>query len=142
MTRTWDEHHYGFALNARQKSKDSTQVGAVLVSPEGADLLTAFNGPPRGVNDAIPARWERPTKYLFVSHAEENLISFAARMGIRTHECTVYVTHMPCARCARAMIQAGIVEVKHGSGVTSMPAEEFSAALEMLAEAGVKVTAL
>jgi dCMP deaminase len=139
---TWDRHHYGFAQHAATKSKDTTIVGAVLVSPDGADLLTGFNGPPRGVRDDVAERWLRPTKYLYVSHAEENLISFAARHGIRTEGCTVYVTHLPCARCSRALIQAGIKAVVYGDGTTSMPDEEFKAAREMLCEAGVEVRAL
>jgi len=113
-------------------------VGAVLVGPHREVLLTAYNGPPAGVKD-LPERFERPAKYLYASHAEANLIAFAARLGIRTEGCTVYVTHMPCAGCARTLIQAGIVKVVVGPGTTSMPEEEFAAAEEMFREAGVTV---
>lgn len=130
----------GFARHAATASKDTTKVGAVLVD-EGRVLLTAYNGPPKGVAD-LPARFERPTKYLFASHAEANLIAFAARAGIRTAGCTVFVTHKPCAACARTLIQAGIAAVVTGDGTTSMPAEEFEAAQIMLKEAGVAVLAL
>jgi dCMP deaminase len=129
-------YHYGFAVHAATASKDSTKVGAVLVGPEGEVRLTGFNGPPKGVAD-LPERFERPRKYLFASHAEANLIAFAAREGIRTKDCTVYVTHMCCAGCARSLIQAGVKEVRFGPGTTSMPAEEFEAATVMFAEAGV-----
>ena len=84
-------------------------------------------------------RRERPAKYLYASHAEANLIAFAAREGIRTSDCTVYVTHAPCAACARTLIQAGITTVVRGDGTTSMPKEEFEAAEVMLFEAGVRV---
>lgn len=134
----WQDYYYGFAKHAALKSKDSTQVGAILVGPEGDIRLTGYNGPPRGVGD-IPSRLERPTKYLFASHAEANLIAFAAREGIRTKDCTVYVTHCPCASCARTLIQAGIRNIFFGDGKTSMPAEEFHAARAMFAEAGVYV---
>lgn len=133
----WTKYYMGFAKHAALKSKDSTQVGAVLVGPEGEVRLTGYNGPPRGVQD-IAWRRDRPQKYLFASHAEANLIAFAAREGIRTKGCTVYVTHTPCAACARALIQAGIKSVVHGDGTTSMPAEEFEAAAAMFAEAGVE----
>lgn len=134
----WQDYFMGFARHAALKSKDSTQVGAVLVGPEGEIRLTGYNGPPRGVIDT-PARRERPAKYLFASHAEANLIAFAAREGIRTSGCDVYVTHMPCAACARTLIQAGVRRVICGDGTTSMPAEEFDAAAAMLREAGVEV---
>lgn len=137
----WQTYLYGFAEHAARKSKDPTQVGAVLVGPDGEVRLTAFNGPPRDVRD-LPERFERPRKYLFASHAEANLIAFAAREGIRTASCTVYVTHMPCAACARTLIQAGVSEVFFGPGKTSMPPEEFEAAATMFREAGVTCEAL
>ena len=92
----WSEYYYAFAELAATKSKDSTKVGAVLVGPEGEIRLTGYNGPPRGVRDCAERR-ERPAKYLFASHAEVNLIAFAAREGIRTKDCTVYVTHLCCS---------------------------------------------
>lgn len=132
----WVTYYMGFAEHAAKKSKDSTKVGAVLVGNDGEVRLTAYNGPPRGVEDA-PERFERPMKYLYASHAEANLIAFAAREGIRTSDCTVYVTHMPCASCARTLIQAGVSEVIYGPGKTSMPDEEFQAAEQMFKEASV-----
>ena len=137
----WQEWFYGFAEHAAKKSKDSTKVGAVLIGPEKDVRLTAFNGPPRGVRD-LPGRLERPQKYLYASHAETNLIAFAAREGIRTSGCTVFVTHACCAACARTLIQAGIVHVVYGDGQTSMPQEEFDAAAQMFVEAGVETTNL
>lgn len=139
LSPTWSDYFLGLAMMASTKSKDPTKVGAILVGPDGSVRLTAFNGPPRGVKDTSD-RFERPRKYLFASHAEANLVAFAARAGIRTEGCTVVVTHTPCASCARTLIQAGVVRVLHGDGTTSMPADEFEAARTMFAEAGVEVT--
>lgn len=132
----WAAYYMGFAFWSAQKSKDTTKVGAILVGPDGEVRLTAYNGPPKGVSDA-PERFVRPTKYLYASHAEANLVAFAAREGIRTAGCAVYVTHMPCAACARSLIQAGIVSVIYGDGTTSMPEAEFQAAAQMFTEAAV-----
>lgn len=134
----WSEYLFGFAEHAAKKSKDSTQVGAALVGPDREVRLCAFNGPPKGVRD-LPERRERPTKYLYASHAEANLIAFAAREGIKTRDCTVYVTHHPCSACARALIQAGVSKIVVGTGKTSMPDDEFDAARIMFREAGVPV---
>lgn len=132
----WDLYLMGFARHAATKSKDQTQVGAVLVGPEGEVRLTAYNGPPRGVEDR-PERFTRPAKYLYASHAEANLIAFAAREGIRTAGCAVFVTHYPCAACARSLIQAGVRHIFFGPGTTAMPEAEFAAAAEMFAEARI-----
>lgn len=136
----WPTYLMGFARHAATKSKDSTQVGAVLVGPDREVRLTAYNGPPKGVVD-YASRRERPTKYLFAAHAEANLIAFAAREGIRTAGCVVFVTHHPCSACARTLIQAGVQSVVVGAGTTSMPPEEFEAAAVMFREAGVDVSA-
>lgn len=136
MSGKWPRWHLEAAKLVAMRSKDSTKVGAVLVSPDGAEILTAYNGPPKRVADT-PDRFERPRKYLFASHAEANLIAFAARHGIRTDGCTVVVTHHPCASCARTLIQAGIANLYFGPGTTSMPPEEFEAAAVMFREAGL-----
>lgn len=132
----WDEYFMSMAKAAALKSKDSTQVGAVLVDPEGAITMTAFNGPPRGVHDS-PSRFERPQKYLYASHAETNLIAFAARRGVPTLGSKVYCTHFPCAACTRTMIQAGVQEVIYADGTFQALAAEKDAAQEMMREASV-----
>jgi len=137
---TWADYLMGAAEHASCKSKDNTKVGAVLVR-DRAVLLTAFNGPPAGVVDSHD-RLERPRKYLFASHAEQNLIAFAARHGIRTEGCSVYVTHAPCAGCAKSLIQAGISEIVYDVGQTSMPEDEFQAARVMLGESGVRMASI
>lgn len=138
----WDVYYSRIVSAVAEKSKDSTKVGAILVGPNKEIRLTAFNGPPAGVEDTL-ARRTKPEKYLFASHAEANLIAFAARCGIRTEGCTVVVTHYPCSGCAKALIQAGIIIVLHGPGTTSsMPAAEFEAAGEMFWESGVTVSPL
>jgi len=135
---TWPAYFMGFAAHAATKSKDTTKVGCILVGPDRETIGTGFNGLPRGVAD-LPERMERPAKYLWTSHAEENAIATAARNGHRTKGATAYVTHHPCARCARSLIQAGIACVVVGDGTTSMPADEFEVAGLMFAEAGVVV---
>jgi len=141
MDSKWVTYLYGFARWAANNSKDSTKVGAVLVGPKLEVRLTAYNGPPRGVLDTSD-RLERPRKYLFASHAEANLIAFAARAGITTEGCAVFVTHHPCASCARTLIQAGVSEVLYGPGTTSMPDEEFNAAAQMFREASIRCEAI
>ena len=132
----WDDYYMGFAFHAAKKSKDTTQVGAVLVDPDGAVILTGFNGPPKGVTDQ-PNRFERPVKYLFASHAEANLVAFAARRGIPTKACRVYCTHLTCAACVRTLIQAGIVEIVYGPGTFQALEAERDAVIDMCYEAGV-----
>lgn len=140
MTRgTWDEYFMGIAEAVAQRSKDpTTKVGCIIVTDDRVISSTGYNGIPAGVSDSTH-RMQRPAKYLWTSHAEENAVALSARVGARLKGGAAYVTHAPCARCARMLIQAGIKEVFVGTGTTSMPQEEFDVAEVMFSEAGVAV---
>lgn len=137
----WVNYFMQLAELVSTRSKDpNTKVGCVIASPEKVVLMTGYNGLPRGVDD-LPERLERPAKYLWTAHAEENAVAQAARVGARLSGGYAFVTHHPCSRCARALIQAGIKMVYVGEGMTSMPEEEFTVAGRMFHEAGVAVVA-
>lgn len=50
------------------------KTGAIVVGPDREIRATGYNGLVRGVNDDIPERMERPTKYDFFEHAERNAV--------------------------------------------------------------------
>lgn len=134
MSAKWMQRFLDLAQSIASWSKDTTKVGAVAVDTSKRILETGFNGLPRGVAD-LPERMGRPAKYLWTGHAEENLVSHAARD--RLAGSTVYVTHLCCNGCARMLINAGVARVVVGDGTTSMPQEQFDVAVQMFREAGV-----
>lgn len=139
MTKNWTDYFLEMAHLVSSKSKDpSTKVGCVVITEDKVVAATGYNGLPRGVEDKAE-RMERPAKYLWTSHAEENAVAQAARVGMKLKGGTAFVTHMPCSRCARTLIQAGIENVVVDRGMTSMPQEEFDVAMQMFKEAGVDV---
>ncbi len=108
----WDVRFLRLALEVSTWSKDrSTQVGAVIVGEDRTPGPYGYNGFPRFINDEKEERHSRPTKYDWTEHAERNAIYNAARMGVALKGSTMYVTHVPCADCARAIIQVGITRV-------------------------------
>lgn len=142
MTKNWNDYFLEMAHLVASKSKDpNTKVGCVIVTEDKVVAATGYNGLPRGVADK-PERMERPAKYLWTSHAEENAVAQAARVGMPLKGGVAYVTHMPCSRCARTLVQAGVTAVIVDSGTTSMPKEEFEVAMQMFNEAGVEVAQL
>ena len=133
----WHSRFLSLAATIAQWSKDPrTKVGAVAVGSARQLLESGYNGPPRGVRD-LDERLERPAKYLWTAHAEENLVAHAARKQLEGS--TVYVTHLCCAACARMLINAGVATVVVGDGQTSMPQDQFDAASVMFKEAAVEV---
>ena len=51
------------------------------------------------------------TNHSIVIHAEANAILFAAKNGISTDGCTLYVTLSPCPECCKLIAQSGIKKV-------------------------------
>lgn len=144
--QTWDEYYLGMAELVAQKSKDrSTKVGAVIVGPDNEVRSTGFNGFPRGIDDDIDERHERPAKYMWTEHSERNAIYNAARVGIPTKGCTMYLNFepQPCSDCTRAVIQAGIIKIvgtdESFTGKGKHWVNNLSEASIMLKEAGIEI---
>jgi len=142
MTMSYDDYFINLARAVAARSKDPTQVGAVVVGPNKEVRSTGYNGFPRKVYEIQP-RITRPEKYLWVVHAETNCICQAARMGVSLAGCTLYLSTnpVPCAVCSGAIIQAGITEVVGPdtpfSGKGGHWEESMRVSKLMLAEAGV-----
>ena len=131
-----------FAEAAASLSKDrSTQVGAVALDENLNIIATGYNGMPRGVNDDVEARHQRPEKYLWTSHAEENLVAQSAFKGSSLKGSTVLVSALfPCATCARMLIQSGVKRVIAPRAKSNERwAEQNEVAAQMFNEAGVEV---
>lgn len=136
----WDDTFMELACVIAKRSKDnSSKIGAVIVGPHREIVSMGYNGMPRLINDDVAERHVRPTKYLWFEHAERNAIYNAARLGHKVAGCGIYISGLPpCADCARAIIQSGILSVKVASW--EIPArweENMNVAKAMLQEAGV-----
>jgi dCMP deaminase len=139
---TWDETFMALAKVYAARSKDeSSKIGCVIVGPYREQRAGGYNGIVRDVKDDVPERHVRPAKYLWFEHAERNAIFNAARIGISTDGCVIYVCGLPpCANCARAIVQSGIVEVIVESfDVPERWKEDMDVSKLMLSEAGVVV---
>lgn len=109
------QYFMAVAILASKRSKDpSTQVGAVIVSPDNRIIGTGWNGMPK-VKTGWDNDWCYPwgkdgddatkTKYAYVVHAEPNAI-FHASESVKG--CTMYLTWFPCSECAKSIVQSGI----------------------------------
>ena len=140
---TWDGKFIGMTDHVAQWSKDkSHKVGCVIVNDKQAILAVGYNGFPRGIDDEVEERHERPAKYKWTEHSERNAIYNAAYEGVSLRDSTAYVNFFPCTDCARGMIQCGVKRV-----VAPKPdfdhhkyGEDFRVALEMLTEAKLEIT--
>ena len=143
----WDEYFMDFAvLTARRSTCLRRQVGAVIVQDKHI-IATGYNGAPRGIAHCGEREGGCLRKELGVPsgekhelcralHAEQNAIIQAATLGQSVEGGTIYITHQPCAICAKMIINAGIqrIVVKEG-----YPDE---LAVEILREAGLRIVML
>ena len=142
MSTKWDQRFLKLAEHISGWSKDpSTKVGCVVVGEDREIRSTGFNGFPRGIADDAARLEDREQKYPLICHAEENAIMHAARIGLSLKGCTAYVTWPPCTRCARSLIQAGVVEVVYPEDI-EVPERwmsDFDMSTNMMGEAGLNI---
>jgi dCMP deaminase len=140
----WKEYFRGISHQVKLKSKDRyTQIGAVVVGSDNQIVSTGYNSFPRGIDDSIDERQERPEKYYWFEHAERNSLYNAALIGVSTKGCTMYLTcGIPCSDCARGIINSGISKIvceRVGGAVGNLWDEHAKRSIEMFNEAGVEI---
>jgi len=140
----WNEYFRGIAHQVKLKSKDErTQIGAVIVGTDNEIVSTGYNSFPRGIVDSKSERQERPEKYYWFEHAERNAIYNAARIGVSTKGCRMYLTcGIPCSDCARGIINAGIIEIyceREGGATGSKWDESAIRSMKMFNETGIEI---
>lgn len=122
--------------------QENRQIGAVIALDKRI-LTTGYNGASSGVKSCkergvclrrelqIPSGTRQEVCY--ATHAEQNAIIQAARMGLSVAGATLYCTHQPCVICAKMIINSGIKRIVYREGYP----DEFS--LRLLDESGVRI---
>lgn len=140
---SWDEYFMEMAeLTAKRSTCMRRSVGAVIVKDRRA-IATGYNGAPRGIahceerGGCIRQQMNIPSgqrhELCMALHAEQNAIIQAAAMGNSIEGGTIYITHQPCAICAKMIINSGITRIVIKEGYP----DELAAAI--LAEAGLEI---
>lgn len=122
--------------------QENRQVGAVIVKNKRV-LTTGYNGASSGIKSCkergsclrrelnIPSGTRHEICY--ATHAEQNAIIQAAKLGVCIDGATLYCTHQPCVICAKMIINAGIKRIVYKYGYP----DDFS--LRLLNEANVEL---
>lgn len=125
--------------------QENRQIGAVIAKNKRI-LTTGYNGASSGIVSCkekgvcmrremnIPSGTRHELCY--ATHAEQNAIIQAARLGISIEGATLYCTHQPCIICAKMIINSGISRIVYKHGYP----DEF--ALQLLKEANVELVVL
>ena len=119
-TNRYDSYFIELALQTAKLSYCTRlKVGAVAVRNRRV-LCNGFNGTLPGMDNCCEEYITKVTEHGCITvgktkaeteHAERNLISYAAREGIKLKGSSLFSTHAPCIECAKSIINAGFVEV-------------------------------
>ena len=104
-------------------------------------MALGYNGFPMGVEDSAERLEDSAIKLELVVHAEQNALIAA---GPKANGATIYVWGKPvCARCAGAIIQAGIKRVVALSPDSAPESSKWhktgKLSIEMFRETGIQV---
>ena len=146
MRVSWDEYFMQMAqLTAQRSTCLRRKVGAVIVKDKHI-IATGYNGAPRGLKHCVELGGCLREKLKIPSgqrhelcralHAEQNAIIQAATLGQSIEDGTIYITHQPCAICAKMIINAGLKRIVVKEGYP----DDLS--VEILDEAGLKIVML
>ncbi len=121
------------------------KVGAVIVRDKRI-IATGYNGAPSGVTNCQEKGYclrdkqgiESGTRQevCYSTHAEQNALVQAAKLGIAVDGATIYITHRPCVICTKLLINAGIKRVVYDKHYP----DDFS--MEILSEADIELVHL
>jgi len=118
---TWDEYFMEIARAAAKRSTcDRGRVGCVIVRDKQI-LATGYAGAPPGLPHCDDVGHQIKTvthedghssqHCMRTTHAEQNAIARAAKLGIALDGGTLYCRMTPCASCTKTVISVGIKRI-------------------------------
>lgn len=136
----WDEYFMNIAKAVASRSTcDRGKVGCVIAKDKQI-LVTGYAGSPKGLPHCDEVGHQMKTLVhedgtvsqhcMRTTHAEQNAICQAAKLGISIDGSTLYCKMTPCLTCAKSIINAGIKKVICES-------KYHQGAEELLKEAGI-----
>ncbi len=130
---TWDNIWMSFAHSISQRSYDPRfQVGAIIVTDDNTQVLSVgyngnYSGGPNEAESLVPGESG-------MIHAEINALLKNDYNNPKRK--IMYITMSPCKMCAKAIVNAGISEVKYSNEYRD------SSGLEILKSCGIVYTKL
>jgi len=143
---SWDAYFVSVAHIVQTRSNCIRGSRGAILTKDKRIITTGYNGTPSGIKDCDEGGCKRcldrehnkvkagERKDLCICvHAEQNALIQASYHGVSTKGTTMYSTVAPCTTCAKALINAGVVEIVFDDQHT----DNFGK--KLLKEAGVKV---
>jgi len=118
---TWDEYFIQLAEMVGSRGTCDRGRSGCVITKNKRILATGYVGAPVGLPscDEIGHELHTVTQQdgtisqhcIRTSHAEQNAINNAARVGVAVEGGTLYCKMVPCYKCAQSIINSGIIRV-------------------------------
>lgn len=151
--KEFDEFCMITAVNFSKYSKAIRRKVGAVIAKDGRILSLGYNGTPSGLDNRcedIVCKYQVKECFQYnyscelcehsdlvtkasVIHAEENALLKLCQSTDSSINSTLYVTCAPCIRCAKQIIQSGIIRVIYGEEYHDM------SGINLLVEAGINV---
>lgn len=144
---TWDEYFMEICRAVAKRATCNRGRSGCVIAKDKQILVTGYVGSPKGLphcdevghlfQEVVHTDGTKRMHCIRTTHAEQNAICQAAKLGIAINGATLYCKMTPCSVCAKMIINAGIKRVvcekKYHAGKESE---------EMFKTAGVELSIL
>lgn len=118
---TWDEYFMEIARAVAKRATCDRGRSGCLIAKDKQILVTGYVGSPAGLSHCDEVGHDMKTvthadghqsqHCVRTTHAEQNAIIQAARLGVAINGATLYCKMTPCTVCCGMIINAGIIRV-------------------------------
>lgn len=140
---SWDEYFFEIMDAVSKRATCDRGLSGCVIAKDKRILTTGYVGAPTGCKHCDEVGHEMHTVLkedgteskhcIRTTHAEQNAIVQAARLGVALEGSTLYCKMTPCYVCAKLIINSGIVRV-----VAMNDYHAGNRSKEIFAEAGIK----
>jgi len=142
---SWDQYFMDIAKTVAERATCDRGRNGCVIARDKQILVTGYVGSPKGLPHCDEIGHQMKTMVhedgnqtqhcVRTTHAEQNAIAQAAKLGIAINGATLYCKMSPCSTCAKMIINAGIKRVvcekKYHAGQES---------IEMFKCAGIEIS--
>ena len=144
---SWDEYFMEIAKTVALRATCDRGKSGCVIARDKRILVTGYVGSPIGVPHCDEVGHQMKTMIhedgsqtqhcVRTTHAEQNAICQAAKIGVSIDEATIYCKMTPCSTCAKMIINSGIKKVVaekdyHAAGDSKELLERADVVLEIL----------
>lgn len=119
MINKWVKRYLKLAIDVSKWTTCLSREVGCVITVKNRIVATGYNGAPSGVESCLDIGYCLREKchsgemldMCMATHAEQNALTQAAKLGISIDDGDAYITTQPCTTCTKLLINSGIKRV-------------------------------